>query len=270
MRSSTALARPVLSAGWLAKGLLFVIIGTLAIEIARSGYATERADQRGALAALAEAPAGRILVLAVSVGLLLYASWQAWTAVVDDGTKPIDIAKRIGWVGLAIVYALLAETGLRIALGGASRSSDSAGGPTSPSGLTRRLLEVPGGRYLIVLIGVGVGVVAAYHLWKGISGDYLDDIATDTTGRLHRLGLRIAGAVGFVARASVLAIAGWLFLDAGWSFRPDRAAGMDESLRALSTAPLGQLLLVVTGFGLSTAGLYDMVTFRRQRIDDSG
>ena len=259
--------RNVLSIGWLAKGLLFVVIGLLAMEIARAGYTTEDADQQGALSALASAPAGRGLVLAVSVGLFLYAIWQAWTAVVSDGTEPLQLAKRIGWFGLAVVYALLAETGLRIGLAGGRTSSSSADGATDPTTIAGWLLGLPGGRVAVIAIGAGVGTVAAYHLWKGLTGDYLDDIATEDSGRLHHAALRILGIIGFAARASVLAIAGWLLMKAGWSSQPAWAAGMDETLHTLSTAPLGQLLLALTGFGLAAAGVYDMVTFRRQRID---
>ncbi len=263
--------RPILQIGWLAKGLLFVIIGLLAMEMARDGYVSDDADQTGALSALASAPAGRILVLTVSVGLLLYAAWQVWTALADNGTDPLQLSKRIGWVGLAVVYALLAETGLRIGLDGdgdaGSSPSSSSGGTTDPTTITSWLLGLPGGRLVVIVVGVGVGVVAAYHLWKGLSGDYLDDIVTRDAGEGQRLGLRVLGAVGFVARASVLAIGGWLFVRAGRSEQPGEAAGMDETLRTLSTAPLGQVLLGLTGAGLAAAGLYDMVTFRRQRIE---
>ncbi len=261
--------RPLLSVGWLAKGLLFVIIGILAVEIARVGYTTEDADQRGALDAIADAPAGRILVIAVSVGLLFYSAWQVWTALATEGTTPLDLAKRIGWVGLAVVYALLAETGIRIGLDGGGSQSSSGKEATDPTTITRWLLDLPGGRFLVIAVGLGIGVVAAYHLWKGASGDYLNDISTDDANVKHKRALRTLGAVGFAARASVLAIAGWLFVSAGWSARAAEAAGLDETLRTLSTAPLGQILLAATGVGLAAAGLYDMVTFRRQRIDST-
>ncbi len=262
-------ARPALRYGWIAKGLLFVIIGGLAVEISRQGYARQDADQTGALATLADAPLGRILVGAVSVGLLLYAAWQVWAAVVQDSDGPIHVFKRIGWVGLALVYGLLAITGLQIAIGGGSGSGqgDSSDNPTSPTGLTARLFEIPGGRLLVVGVGLGTAAVGVYQLVKGARGDFFGDIESDDLSRSHRLALRVLGTIGFAARALILGIAGWLFVDAARRYDPDRAAGIDQSLRTLSSAPLGQVLLAACGIGLAAAGLYDVVTHRRQRID---
>ncbi len=266
-------ARPALRYGWVAKGFLFVIIGALAVEISRQGFSRKDADQAGALATLADAPAGRILVGAVSVGLLLYAVWQVWAAVVQESDGVLHLLKRIGWVGLALVYGLLAVTGLQIALDGGSSSGGAAGsgsdqGPTSPTGLTARLFEVPGGRLLVAAVGIGTAVVGLYQLVKGAKGDFFDDIESDDLSGWHRLALRTMGTVGFAARALVLGIAGWLFVDAARRYDPERAAGIDQSLRILGTAPLGRVLLAVCGIGLAAAGLYDIITHRRQRIDE--
>ena len=77
------------------------------------------------------------------------------------------------------------------------------------------------------------------------------------------------GTAGFVARALAVATAGSLFVIAALDRDPQRAAGLDDSLHALAGAPGGRMLLTATGLGLIAAGVYDMVTFRRQRIDDA-
>ena len=267
--------RPVLRFGWLAKGALFVIIGVLSLELVRRGYSSEDADQQGALEALSTAPVGRVAVFAVSAGLLLYAIWQVWSAVVQDGDDDGDVdnaihqLKRVGWVGLAGVYALLASTGISIALKGESAAEDDPDGPTSPTGLSSRLFELPGGRVLVAIIGIGTIAVALYQLQKGMRRDFLDDIDTAGLGAGHRRLLTILGAAGFAARATLMGTAGWLFIDAALVRNADRAAGLDESLRTLTDAPGGQLLLAATGLGLIAAGAYDMMTFRRQRIDEA-
>ena len=270
-RSSDQAERSVhlaLSLGWLAKGLLFVVIGLLALEVARRGFSINDADQTGALAELASAPAGRLLVGTTSVGLLLFALWQLWTAVAGDADGPIGPLKRIGWVGLAAGYALIGETGLRIAIdGGRPPSNDD--GPATPDGLTQRLFDLPGGRWATALIGVGAIAVGGYHLWKGVVGDFLDDIDTGELTDSRRRLLRILGTVGFLARSALLGVVGWLFIEAAWTYDPDKAAGIDESLQALARAPLGQLWLTVAGLGLIAAGVYDAITFRRQRIERS-
>lgn len=262
-------ARPALMFGWIAKGLLFLIIGVLGLELARRGYSSEDADQTGALATIAGAPAGRALVFAVSIGLMLYAAWQIWAAIVQESDGALHVLKRIGWVGLSLVYGLIAVTGLQIAIegGGAAQTSGGDSGPTSPTGLTQRLFEIPFGRIVVVGIGIGTVLVGLYQMYKGVVGEFLDDIETDDIDGTTRTGLRALGTVGFTARATLLGIAGWLFVDAARNYDPERAAGIDDSLRTLASVPHGRILLALCGLGLAAAGLYDMVTFRRQRID---
>lgn len=268
-------ARPLLRFGWMAKGLLFVIIGLLSLELARRGNASEEADQKGALEALAGAPVGRAAVFAVSIGLLFYAAWQVWAAIVQDGDDETDVddvihqLTRIGWVGLAGLYAMLATTGIQIALDGESAASSESGGPTSPSGFTGRLLEWPGGRWLVAAVGVATIAVGLYQLRKGLGRDFLDDIDTSGLGSRARRILSVLGVTGFVARAVLMATGGWLLVDAALLRDPDRAAGLDDSLRALTDAPGGRWLLTAVGLGLISAGVYDAATFRRQRIDEA-
>lgn len=271
-------ARPGLAYGWLAKGLLFVVIGLLGLEIVRRGSSSENPDQRGALEAIAAAPVGRIAVLVVSVGLLFYAVWQVWAAWSQshegddlDTSRAIHIAKRIGWVGLAAVYTLIAVNGLQIALGRSGSSDGSggaSGGSASPTAISGRLLELPAGELLVAALGLGTIAVGGYQLVKGLRSDFLDDIVTDDLDDDRTRLLSWLGTAGFVARAMLMGIAGWLFIEAARTHDPDRAGGIDQSLGTLATAPGGQILLATCSLGLIAAGAYDMATFRRQRIDE--
>lgn len=271
--ASESAPRQFLMFGWLAKGLIFALIGVLALELARRGYSSQDADQTGALQALAEGPAGRVLVLVVSIGLLLFAGWQIWMAVVRSSDDDSDletafsIVRRIGWFFLGLVYAFLALTGLQLAIFGDTSSSGSgASSSTSPEGLTELLFRVPGGRLIVVAIGIGTAVVAAYHLWKGVRQGYLGDIDTSGLGEAYRRFLLITGTAGFAARALLMFVTGWLFISAAVNYDPDRAAGIDDALNSLARAPAGTFVLAACGVGLVAAGFYDMTTFRRQRI----
>lgn len=279
-RSGESAAKPYLMYGWLAKGLLYVLIGALAVELARRGYSSEDADQTGALQALARAPAGQVLVVVVSAGLLLYSAWQIWTAIVRDSNDQSDLetafitVRRVGWFFLGLVYAFLAVTGLEIAVlgdsnSGSGTSTSGASNSANPEELTERLFEVPGGRVIVVTIGIGIGVVGAYHLWKGLRQDYLGDIDTTGMSTAYSRILQAAGTAGFTARALLLFVTGWLFISAARNYDPERAAGIDDALNSLARAPAGTLLLLVCGIGLMAAGAYDMVTFRRQRIRET-
>ncbi len=251
--------------GWLAKGAVFATIGVLGLEIARRGSSGDDADQSGALSALADVPAGRVLVFVVAVGLVLFAVWKFWSAAVEDSDTPLDAARRIGTFGLGCSYALLGLTGVQIAL---DRSQGSSGeGATSPETVARFLLSVPAGRVVLAGIGLGTVGVGAYHLWKGLTLRFLDDIDTADLPEAGRRSLIALGGFGFSARATMLGIAGFLFVSAAWNYDPSDAAGLDDALRALAAAPFGRWLLALASLGLIAAGVYDSITFRRQRLD---
>lgn len=267
---SRTMARRALSIGWLAKGLLYVIVGLISLELARQGRIRTDADQTGALTALVEVALGRVVVFAVSIALVAYAIWQAWSAIAASNDGPIHVAKRIGWLGLAAVHLLLAHTGLLIAWeGGAPPSTSSERGPTTPTGLTRELLDWPAGRAIVIAIGIGTAAVGAYNAWNAVTGEFLDDIETESLTPAEERALRALGTAGVAARAALLVMAGWLFVDAALQRNARRAAGIDDALGELSRAPLGTAILVATGIGLIAAGAYDALTFRRQRVRQS-
>lgn len=162
-RSRVRRAGPLLVAfghlGYVVEGLVFVLVGALAVRVAlgRGGAAT---DSRGALLPIAAAPLGRLLLLAIAVGFVGYALWRFLEAAFDPDGRGCDtnrIAMRLGnaingalHLGFACSVARLLRTG------GAGANTDAA------KGWTAALLGQPGGRWLVGLLGLGVlGFAAA-------------------------------------------------------------------------------------------------------------
>ena len=257
--------------GWVAKGLLFVVIGLIGLDIARRGWSSEDADQGGALATIAAAPAGRVLVGVMGVGLLLYAAWQLWSGFVgrveSPFQDPLDAASRIGSVGLSLVYGLLGVTGVEVAVTGRAASTGESGS-TSPEGISTFLLGFPAGRVGVGAIGLVTFGVGVYHLQKGWRLQFVEDIDRSGLSTAAKRALIVLGVAGFTARSLMLFIAGALFVVAAWQHNGDDAAGLDESLRTLAAAPGGRLLLGGAAVGLIAAGVYDTLTFRRQELAD--
>ncbi len=262
---SSDLAERTTRLGWLAKGIVFATIGVLGIEIARRGTGGDDADQTGALAALADVPAGRALVFIVAAGLVLFAVWNFWAAAVDDSESPLDVAKRVGTFGLGCSYGLLGMTGFQIALDRSSSSSD--GGATSPETVARFLLDIPAGRAVLIGVGLGTCAVGVYHLWKGLSLEFLGDIDTDdlspatrhTACGPRRVRLRRSRHHARHRRVPPRVVSPKL--------RPGRSG---RARRIASYARVGTLRALAAGLasvGLIAAGVYDAITFRRQRID---
>lgn len=239
-------------AGYAASGLLHVLIGVLAAQLAL-GDSGGSADQSGAFAALAGTPFGSVALWFCVVAFAALAAWQAATALqgaAGDGRGRAKAGAK------AVVYLALAFAALGVVRGGTSGGSTSA---------TATLMQAPGGRLLVAAVGVAVVVVGAYHVRKGLRRTFLEDLRRLPAGRAGRLA-RAAGVAGYVAKGVALAIVGVLFVLAGVQADPQEATGLDGALQALREAPAGPALLLLVAAGLGAFGVYCAVRARYGRL----
>jgi hypothetical protein len=264
--------------GWLSKGLVFVLIGVIAIRIATTQWEEPGADatQAGALRVVSSQPLGSLLLIVVSSGLVVFTVWNVTQAVITGSTDidPLGLVKRIGWFGLGLFYGLIAFVGFRLAFnefGSPERGTQSGNtsgdtGDTDPQEFTARLLAESGGRAVAILIALIVLIVAGYHLHKGLTYGFVDDLDTDDLSSEQEEWLGRLGVGGFAARAFVLAVIAFFLTKAAIQFDSDEAVGLDGALREFVTVAYGRVVIVLVGVGMTIAGIYDMVTFRRQRL----
>lgn len=265
---------------WLSKGFVFVVIGFLAVRIATNPWdeTVEDANQAGALRTVADEPLGAVLLIVVGAGLVGFMIWNLAQAVLPhgDGLDLLAVFQRIGWFGLGLFYGTIAVSAVRLGwseldspadgTSPATRAMEGATSGTSPAALTDRLLSWPAGRWLVGLAALITMIVAGYHLHKGVTRGFVDDLdTTDLSARKERW-YEWLGVLGFAARALVLAVVAVFLFVAAIDVDPGAAVGLDGALRELAELAFGQAVLIATGVGLAVAGIYDMVTFRRQTL----
>jgi hypothetical protein len=244
-------------AGYAVNGLLHILIAAIVIQVVvgRGG----EADQAGALQAVAQAPLGGVMLWIGVVGYAGLTVWQLLDAVAGyrPGAKAdaVSVADRLKDTGKAAVYAVLAWTTWKFASGG---STDS--GKTT-SDFTTALMSAPAGQVLVGAVGAGVVAVGGYHIWKGATKKFLEDLDDNAPGALGRA-VRVAGVVGYVAKGVALAIVGGLFGWAAWTTDPKDATGLDGAVRSLADEPFGSTILAVIAAGFVAYGLYSMARAR--------
>ncbi|QGQ19062.1 DUF1206 domain-containing protein [Cellulomonas sp. JZ18] len=243
-------------AGYAASGLLHVLVGVLAVQLAVGGGGGS-ADQSGAFAQVAQTPFGAVALWFAVVALAALGAWQAAAALSGAVGGAGDRAKA---AGKAVVYLALAATALTFARGGGSAGS---GGRTSDA--TAALMQAPAGRLLVGAVGVGVVAVAAYHVHKGVRQRFLEDLHRLPAGRTGRWARR-AGVAGYVGKGAALAVVGVLFVVAAVQADPGEATGLDGALHALRDAPAGPVLLLLVALGLVAYGAYSLVRARFGRL----
>ncbi|WP_084816291.1 DUF1206 domain-containing protein [Frondihabitans sp. Leaf304] len=244
-------------AGFAASGLVHLLLGYLAIRVAL--HQGGKSDQSGALAQVAKLPGGTIILWLTVVGLFALGLWLVIQAVLGIGSSS---KKR--WVrslvsaSKAAAYVALGLTAAQTALGSATSSTSTS------TNASASILTLPGGRILLIVVGLIAIGVGAYFVAKGSRRKFLDDIAlpSGSTGRA----ITGLGILGYVAKGVAVFVVGILFIVAAATLDPQKASGLDGALKALAALPFGQVILIAVGVGLICYGVYSFARARFARL----
>lgn len=244
-------------AGYAVSGLLHILIGWIALQVALGGAGGGRsADQSGALQSLASNSLGRALLWVAVVGFAGLALWQlADAAMGHPGEGKEAWSGRLKAIAKAIVYLVLVWSSFQFARGGSSDSGQETVDATA------KLMEQPGGRLLVGIVGLAVIGVGGYHVYKGWNKSFLEDLEEHPGTWATR-----SGRFGYIAKGIALAIVGGLFVAAGVTARAQEATGLDGALKALRDGPFGPWLLTAMAIGFAAYGLYSFSRARHAKV----
>jgi len=253
-------------AGLVARGVVYVVVGLLAVQVAR-GDRQERADKQGAMQAVVRQPLGRILVLGLAIGFAGYALWRFVEAATgpqgeDDARKAL--VKRVFCLARGLLYAGLALSAARLLI-----RSKGGSGSTAQVDWTARVLHWPGGQLLIGAVGVAVMIGGGYVGWRGLNRKFRKRLKLAQMSPAERRWILRLGTVGMVARMIVSVLIGIFLIAAAVQHKPDKSVGIDGALKALADRSYGPPLLVVVALGLAAYGLYSFAEARYRRVGSS-
>lgn len=261
---SSVTAHPLETAGrvgYAFKGVLYVLLGVLAVDTALDGGQTE--GQRGALATVAESQFGGILLTLLAIGLAAYAVWRIAMAVLDPehkGTDASGVAHRMGYAVSGVSYGLLAFAAYGI-LQGREGSSDGAEEGAEAA------LSLPGGRWVLALVALAVLGYGIWELIRAKKGSFMDKLSLSGDAASNRQTIKRIGQAGLAARGVVYGIIGLTLGVAAFQSDSDEAVGLDGALSTLRDQPYGAILLGLVGLGLAAYGLYCWVNARYRRFE---
>lgn len=246
-------------AGFAVSGLLHVLVGSIALQLAmgRGG----QADAGGAMAQLASQQAGTLLLWSCFAACVALALWQTGEAVFSFGHLPTGkkIGKKLGAGGQAVVYAVLAVTLASFAIGAGKESAKST------SDLTVSVIQAPGGAVLLVVVGAAVAVAGVVFAVRGFRRSFEKDLRLPSPSRGRSLVTGL-GVAGYIAKGIALLLVGLLIIIATATAHPQESTGLDGGLKALREQPYGLYMLAAMGAGLACYGLYLMVKAKIARM----
>jgi hypothetical protein len=256
--SLEALAR----VGLVAYGVVHLLIGWLALQLACGASARKSADPSGALKSVADQPSGKLLLWLVAVGLVALALWQGSEAIWGyrnrEGVK--RVRKQVASGAGAVIYAALGFSAASFALGSGSSSSQSQQQATSG------VLGWPAGRAMVVVAGLIVAGVGVAGVVKGVRKSFGEEIDTSSMSPVSREGVARLGQVGYIAKGVALGLVGGLVSYAALTFERQKAPGLDGALQTILAQPFGRFLLTAVALGFLAFGLFATLQTRYRRM----
>jgi hypothetical protein len=251
--------------GYGVRGLIYIIVGLLAVQVAL-GKGGALASPQGAIAAIGKQPSGLIILWVVLVGIISYAIWGIVRAVLDPLDKGHDLKgllTRVGFLVSALGYAILAF----YTYGYITGKSQSANGSQTQKYIGL-IMAMPWGRWVIGIIGLIVLAVGLYQIYLGFTAGFDRQFRTYALTQKEAKLATDVGRFGTSARGVVFAVVGGLIILAAYQANPSQPVGMDAALATLLHQPYGIWLLGVVAVGLIAFGFYSMLSalwFRLKR-----
>jgi len=245
--------------GLVARGVIYLLIGWLAVEVA-IGHSSQRPSQQGALELLAGKSYGLITLWLLGVGFAGYSLWrlsEAAFGVTGDGR---GVGPRLKSLVRAIVYAFLAVLTFEVISGAAGNQTH------KQQDLTAKVMHHPGGQWLVGIVGLVIVLAGLVLVAEGIRRKFMKYMRTGEMSPRTRRIVEKLGMIGTTARGIVFAIVGALIVDAAITFDPKKAGGLDKALLTLRHQDFGQFLLLITALGVLIFGIYGLCEARWRRV----
>jgi len=258
--SDSPAARALARAGLAARGVLYILIGWVAILVAL-GQTSHQADQQGALQLLAGQPYGLVSLWLLGIGFTGYALWRLSEAAFGVTGEGNGAGPRLKSLVRAVIYAFFAYLTFKIIAGTGTGSQTK-----KQQDLSATVMHHPGGQWLVGIAGLVIVIVCLVLVSEGIRRKFMKYLQlSQLSPRMRRLVERL-GMIGTAARGAVFALAGVLVIEAAVSYQPAKAGGIDKALLTLRNQPFGEFLLIIAALGLIIFGVYGLCEARWRRV----
>lgn len=251
--------------GYMAKGIVYMIIGALAL-LAAFGPGGNTTGTTGAVEYVSTMPFGKLLLWIIGIGLFGYIIWNLIKAIKDpqhEGKDGKGLIKRIGYFVSAVIYGNLAIGAILLAM----RKKSSSGGGESEKEISARLMEQPFGVWLVGLLGLIILIYGIYELQSGARLKFLEQLKTHEMNDKELRAAKQAGRTGLIARGIVLGMIGFFFIRTAWTHNPEESKGIGGALDELAAQPFGMFILAIVAAGLILYGIYQIVRGRYERMN---
>jgi hypothetical protein len=239
-------------AGFAARGLLYLIIGYLALKLGQAK------DAGGALEYISREAGGLVLGL-LALGFVAYGIWRVADSIFDTqnkGNEAKGIAGRLAGGLSGLIHLGLAFTAAKLASGSGSGGDSSRSAESSAA----TAMGLPGGDLLLYLAAAILAAAGIAQLAIAAKRRFCKHLASEAKDKWWVIA---AGTAGHSARGVIFLAAAWLLFGAARHDKAEEAGALGDALLSL---PGG--LRAAVAAGLCLFGVYSLIEARYRIIPD--
>lgn len=248
-------------AGLVSRGVFYLLLVYLTVRVATASGGRQ-ADANGALRLVGTSVLSSVILGLAAAGFALFGAVRLKAAWCDDDESRLS---RATTALQGVSSFVVAWVPLSFALG-----STSTGSSQQSDKHAHQLLGLPGGRIIVIVVGVIVLGWAAWQIRGAMQRDFADGLDTSACRPWVRRVITAVSAGGLAARAFVMAPIGIFFIVAAATYDANRARGLDGELQLLSRHSWGQAVLALVALGLADFAAYAFIEARFRRVEDAG
>jgi hypothetical protein len=245
-------------AGLIARGVIYILVGWVAVLVAL-GHSSREADQQGALQMLAGKPYGIASLWLLAIGFAAYALWRLSEAAFGVSGEP-GAGPRVKSLARSLIYAGLSYLTFKVIAGTAGSQSG------KQQDITASAMQHTPGRVLVAIVGlviVGCGIALVI---EGARKKFMKYLQTARMNPKTLRVVRLLGMTGTIARGLVFALVGVLVIDAAVTHKASESGGIDKALLTLRDQPFGEYLMLLAALGLLIFGVYGLCEARWRKV----
>lgn len=130
-----------------------------------------------------------------------------------------------------------------------------ASSDTTSRDLTATIMSHHGGQPIVVIAGLVIAVAGIYLVVQAFGLDFTRYLRMGWMSRRTQDTVVKLGRFGYAARGVIVFLIGAAVFDAGVTWDPARAKGLDGALYTVASKPFGAILLIGVALGLIAFGL---------------
>jgi hypothetical protein len=257
--SDSPAAHGLARAGLTARGIIYILIGLVAVLVAL-GHSAREADQQGAIQLLAGKPYGLVALWLLGIGFVGYALWRLSEAAFGVTGEGHGAGPRLKSLARAVIYAGFAVLTFKAISGAHANQS------RQQQDLTAKAMHYPAGQWLVGIVGLVIVIAGAVLVVEGFRRKFMKFLRTAQMSPRTRRVVRLLGTVGTVARGVVFALAGVLVIEAAITHKASQSGGIDKALLTLRNQPFGEFLMLAAALGLLIFGVYGLCEARWRKV----